>query len=152
MLQVRFGKADIAGAAHAKGTHSLSEIVASIPSRSAYCLAKAGVFCRRRVAWSASCWACGRMVRVRRLYFFSERIQWTWRGQRPQSVVENLILITSLVRLSMAGVQLILRCPSGQIACWRSQSMTNWLASMPCSVLACHFTSPRAGPITSIPY
>jgi hypothetical protein len=53
------------------------------------------------------------MVMVRRLYFFSERIQWTWTGQRPQSVVENLILITSLVRLSMAGVQLILRCPRG---------------------------------------
>lgn len=24
--------------------------------------------------------------------------QWTWQGQRPQSVVENLILITSTVR------------------------------------------------------
>src|SRR5947209_489048 len=92
------------------------------------------------------------MVMVRRLYFFSERIQWTWLGQRPQAVVEDLILITSLVRLSMAGVQLILRCPSGQTAGFRSQSMRNWLASMPCSVLACHFTSKRPGPMTSIPY
>jgi hypothetical protein len=50
MLQMRFGKANITGAAHAKGTHPLSEIVASMPSRSAYSLAKAGVCCRRRAA------------------------------------------------------------------------------------------------------
>src|SRR6266516_2892564 len=113
VLQMRFGKTDITGAAHTKGTNSL---------------------------------------RNRRFDAFSEQIQWIWRGQRTQAVVENLILITSLVLLSMAGVQLILLCPWRQIACWRSQSMRNWLASMPCSVLACHFTSPRAGPITSIPY
>src|SRR5262249_30804621 len=109
MLQMRFVQADITGAAHPKGTNSLSEIVASIPSRSADCLANADVFCRRRAAWSASCWACGRSVMVRRLYFFAERRQWTWRGQRPQSMVENLILMTSFFRWSMAGVQLILR-------------------------------------------
>src|SRR5215470_14833519 len=50
------------------------------------------------------------MVRVRRLYFFTERIQWTWTGQWPHSVVENLILMTSFFRLSIAGVQLILCC------------------------------------------
>jgi hypothetical protein len=93
-----------------------------------------------------------RMVMVRRLYFFSERIQWTWRGQRPQSLVENLILITSLVRLSMAGVQLILRCPSGQIACWHSQSMRNWLASMPCSDarLPLHITTRRTNDFNAV--
>jgi len=115
-------------------------------------LGKGRHLCRRRAAWSASCWACGRIVMVRRLYFFAERIQWTCRGQRPQAVLENLILITSLVRLSMAGVQLLLCWPSGQIACRCSQSMRNWLASIPCCVLACHLTSPRAGPSTSIPY
>src|SRR5215470_14833518 len=40
----------------------------------------------------------------------------------------------------------------GQMACWCSQSMRNPLSSMPCAVVACHFTLPRAGPITSIPY
>ena len=45
---------------------------------------------------------------VHRLYLFAEQINWTWRGQQTQAVVENWILITSLVLLSMAGVQLTL--------------------------------------------
>ena len=36
-------------------------------------------------------------------------------GQVPQSVVANLILMTSLSRRSMAGVQLLLVFPSGQV-------------------------------------
>jgi hypothetical protein len=113
MLQVRFGKADRAGAAHAKGAHSLpkSSLRSPLAAHTAW----------QRLASKASDELLGalhvgqtaRIVMVRRLYFFSERIQWTWLGQRPQSVVENLILITSWVRLSMAGVQLILRCPRG---------------------------------------
>lgn len=39
-----------------------------------------------------------RTVMVRRLYFFSERVQRASRGQLPQSFVENLITMTSFFR------------------------------------------------------
>jgi hypothetical protein len=43
-----------------------------------------------------------------------ERVHWARWGQRPQSFVENSILIPSLRRLSMAGVQLMLdACRAG---------------------------------------
>jgi ABC-type antimicrobial peptide transport system permease subunit len=44
-----------------------------------------------------------------------------------------LILITSLRRLSTAGVQLMLTCPAGHVACCRSQyaSSKNWTVVIP---------------------
>ena len=45
-----------------------------------------------------------------------ERVQFSQRAQAWQSVVANLILITGFLNLSMAGVQLLLVLPIGQIA------------------------------------
>ncbi len=50
----------------------------------------------------------------------AERIDWVHYdrdGHAWQSVIENLILITSFFRLSIAGIQLMLVCPSGHRAC-----------------------------------
>jgi len=45
---------------------------------------------------------------VRRGYVLAERVHCARHGQGTQSFMENLILMTSFVRLSMAGVQLTL--------------------------------------------
>lgn len=47
------------------------------------------------------------MVIVRRAYFFVDRMHWSRLTQVRQSVLENLILMTRLVRLSTAGVQVV---------------------------------------------
>src|SRR5205823_14753800 len=92
-------------------THTPYEIVASIPAHRAYCLANAGLCSRRRAACNASCCSWGRTVINRRGVAECEDVQLVRRGQLRQSVVEKRILITSLLRLSMAGVQLLLVCP-----------------------------------------
>ena len=57
------------------------------------------------------------MVSVRRGARFFERVHWGKHGQDRQSLLENFILMTSLVRWSIAGVQLMLVFPAGQVAC-----------------------------------
>ena len=66
-----------------------------------------------------------------------ERTQRSRCAQRPQSLVENLILTTSLRRPSTAGVQLMLVRPAGQVACRCAQSMVNRAASNPVPARAC---------------
>ena len=91
-----------------------------------------------RSAWYGSRW---RIVIVRRAYFFFERMQ-RWRlAQARQSWLENLTLMTWLVRLSTAGVQLMPVFPAGQVARSCSQSITNRCASNPVPFFACHLTS-----------
>lgn len=104
---------------------------------------------RFRPARRASCWACGRMVIVRRGGV--ERVHDCWLAPSWQSVVANLILMTSFLKRSIAGVQLVLRLPTGHIACCCSQSMVKSRAANPPPSLACQWLSPRVGPIRSIP-
>src|SRR5712692_2780775 len=98
-----------------------------MPARLAYTWVNSLVCSCSRLRIKARYCSCGRIVTVRRVWridcVHSERDEHTW-----QSVVENLILITSFFRLSMAGVQLLLVCPSGHVACCCSQSMGKWLA------------------------
>src|SRR6266849_6198286 len=105
-------------------------MVPSIPAREALVWANSLVVSRSRLCFKAKYCSCGRIVTVRRVWrlewVHSERDGHTW-----QPVVENLILITSLVRLSMAGVQRRLLCPSGHVACCCCQSMRKWSASKP---------------------
>jgi hypothetical protein len=152
MLRVRFGKAAITGAAHAKGTHPLRN--------------------RRFDPLSQSILA-GKCWRLLPTTGGLERFMLGLRSDRdgPPLVLLCRADTVDLARTATAifcgeldldhliGSVVAGRSPTdtavsdrGQIACWHSQSMRNWLASMPCSVLAYHFTSPRAGPITSIPY
>ena len=92
------------------------EMVPSTPARVAYRVLKSFVDSCCRLACKASFCSLGRIVTVRRTRR-SDCVQSLRLGQAWQSVVENLILMTSLVRLSIAGVQLLLVCPSGQVAC-----------------------------------
>lgn len=78
------------------------------------------------------------MVTVLRLYFFTERMHRSLLGQGMQSLMENLIFMTWLYLLSMAGVQLMLCLPSGQVATPFSTSMENAAASKPVPSRACH--------------
>jgi hypothetical protein len=56
------------------------------------------------------------MVSVRRGERFCERLHGvTWAQRRP-SVLANLTFMTGFSRLAMAGVQLILVWPAGQVA------------------------------------
>jgi hypothetical protein len=92
MLQMRFGKANITGAAHAKGTHTLPRSWLRCPP--------AGHTLWQRLVSEASdgrlealhVGQTARTVRGRRLYFFSERVQWLSRGQTPQSMPRELDL------------------------------------------------------------
>jgi hypothetical protein len=72
-------------------------------------------------------------------------------GQGVQSVSENLILITWFLRLSTAGVQLLLVRPAGQVACCCFQSTVKFAAANPWRARACHLTSGRVGPTRSTP-
>src|SRR5947209_18241647 len=93
------------------------EIVASLPERAAYCLVKAGVVCRSRAACKAWYCSCGRTESSRRGTLDWEWVHCVWEGQAWQSLVEKRILMLSFFRLSMVGVQLMLVCPCGQVAC-----------------------------------
>ena len=66
-----------------------------------------------------------RTVSVRRGRSARDRVHNSRQGQRRQSRVENLILMTWLRRLSTAGVQLILVRPAGQVARSSSQLIVN---------------------------
>jgi hypothetical protein len=59
-------------------------------------------------------------------------------GQGLQSLPENFIFITLLFCLSMAGLQLMLFLPSGQVATSFSQSIEKAAASKPVFSRACH--------------
>jgi len=56
------------------------------------------------------------MVSVRRAERCFERLHGVTWSQRRQSLVANLTFMTAFLRLSMAGVQLILVLPAGQVA------------------------------------
>jgi hypothetical protein len=58
------------------------------------------------------------MVSVRRGARFFDRMHGVTWSQRRQSWLDNLTFMTGCSRLSMAGVQLILLLPAGQVACW----------------------------------
>jgi hypothetical protein len=101
-----------------------------MPARLAYTWANSLVCSCSRLSFNARYCSCGRIVTVRRVW----RIDWVHSdrdGQAWQSVVENLILMTSFFRRSLAGVQLLLVCPFGHVACCFSQSTRKWSASKP---------------------
>src|SRR5687768_17235685 len=79
-------------------------------------------------------------------------VHWFCAGQTWQSVIVNLILITSFLNLSTAGVQLLLVLPIGQIACCCSQSIAKSRAANPTPSFACQWLSPLVGPISSMLY
>ena len=128
---MRPGQADVARATQPGPTHGLRE--------RAFDAGASGVLGGIRVARSASYCSWGRTVMVRRGDALRDRMQSARWGQGPQSFVENLILMTWLRRLSMAGVQLMLVRPAGQVACSRSQSIANRCASKPCPARACQW-------------
>jgi hypothetical protein len=146
-----FGQADKTGAAQAKGPHSLPK------------------------SW-LRCLLAGHIDWQRLASFDDEgRLQRFMLGRRSDRDSASFVLLCRVNTVDLAkaaatsgGGELDLdhlissvvdgRSPTDtalsdrrQITCWRSQSMTNWLASIPCSVLACHLPSTRAGPMTSIP-
>jgi hypothetical protein len=86
------------------------EIVPSMPARCPYRAAQVGLRSRCRAARRAGYWASGRSVRLRRgnWRFACGLMHCTRLGQAVQSVSANLILITAFLRLSTAGVPLLL--------------------------------------------
>jgi hypothetical protein len=99
------------------------DIVPSIPDRRSYSLLNVLLSSLWRAACNARYCASLRTVSVRLGYFFCECTHLLNNSQRRQSLLENLILITSLVRLSMASLQLRLVLPAGHVACRECQSI-----------------------------
>src|SRR5688500_11182470 len=100
------------------------EMVPSTPALLVYSALNSAVLSRSRAAVSASWCSLGLlMVTVLLLSSFTERMHNSLLGQGMQSLPENFIFITLLSCLSMAGVQLRLCLPSGQVATSLSQSM-----------------------------
>lgn len=67
------------------------------------------------------------MVIARRKLLLS--VQMSRLGQGTQPVRENFTLMASFLRLSITGVQLLLRRPSGHVAVSPTQSTWKWRAS-----------------------
>jgi hypothetical protein len=63
-----------------------------------------------------------RRRRVARVFGLSMEALFYGRGRRRSQPPENSIVTTSFLRSSTAGVQLLLMCRPGQVACRRSPS------------------------------
>jgi hypothetical protein len=133
-------------------TRTPCEIVPSMPARRRYSLARARRRSRCRAAWTAWSCASGRTVRLRRgrLRVARGLMHRARLGQTAQSFSENLILITAFVRLSTAGVQLLLAHPSGQTPSRRSQSTVKSAAAKPWRARAWGSTSGSPMPLWPI--
>jgi hypothetical protein len=105
--------------------------VPSIAARRAYWGLNSGVSCRRRAAWIASWWACGRTVSWHGASL--ARVH-AWRtGHARQGVAWKRMRTTGSPETSRPGVHRMLVCPCGQRASCTSQSIRNASKSYPVS-------------------